>query len=130
MTTDRLETMAEAFKALAEQRFQVDRLVASELSGESFFTIKWKMISDLIDLGSRCQTPREAGNILEMLTEEIPGMVTYAEVEAGKAPEADIAPIVTLLEEMIETSRNALGDDVYKDMAVDYRRPPTSRPRR
>jgi hypothetical protein len=72
MTTDRLETMAEAFKALAEQRFQVDRLVASELSGESFFTIKWKMISDLIDLGSRCQTPREAGNILEMLTEEIP----------------------------------------------------------
>ncbi len=128
MNTDRLETMTEAFKAMAEQRFQVDRLVAAELPGESFFSIKWKMITDMIDLGARCKTAREAGNVLELLTEELPSVINYAEGHA-KQVDGNAAPIIAQLEEMVQTAGQALGGDVYQDIAMDMRRPPASRPR-
>ncbi len=129
MTADRLEIMTEAFKSLGEQRFQIDRLVAAELPGESFFTIKWKMITDVIGLGPRSATVREAGNLLELLTEELPSAMNYAEKHAERDG-GNAAPIIAQLEEMAETARQALGDDVYQDMAMDRRSPPTPRPRR
>ncbi|NTF17018.1 hypothetical protein G6L37_01065 [Agrobacterium rubi] len=127
MNTDKLDTMIEAFAVLREKRAEIDRLAAAELPNESLFSIKWKMVSECVNLGSRCTTVREAGNLLELLTEEIPVAIRYAVIAAKAGPDRSADEITLRLQDMLETAGTAIGNDVYKDMAMDLRRPPSSR---
>ena len=122
--TERLEEMREGLARLAAMRDEVDRLVAAELSEESFFTIKWAMISNLVDLGLRTRSQREAGNILELLTEEVPGAITYVEKEAARHPDADVGPIADRIGDMLALAHETLGGEVYEDIAMNLRSKP------
>lgn len=129
MTIEKFETIHEAFEKLAEMRILVDRAAAADLPGEGFFSIKWDMVRKLIEAGRRSGTLREAGNTLEIVTEELPSVMNYAEQHAAAGPDRNAAPTVAILEEMLETARAALGADVYQDMAMDVRSPPAPRSR-
>jgi hypothetical protein len=117
----------EAFEKLSERIILVDKAVAADLPGEGFFHIKWNMVCKLIEAGRLADDLRDAGNTLEIITEELPGVMNYANKHAAAGPDRSAGPTVAVLEEMLETTRTTLGDDVYQDMAMSHRRPPQPR---
>jgi hypothetical protein len=64
-----------------------------------------------------------------MLTEELPSAMNYAEQHAKDGPDRDAGPTVAVLEEILETAKNALAGERYTDIGMDVRRPPSPRPR-
>jgi hypothetical protein len=122
MTQTKFSQLIETFNELIEEAGQVDRLIAADLPGESVFVIKWGMISKLIATGLTCQNESDAGNIMEMLTEELPSTIRYATKHAQNGPNLNAEPTIEMLERMLSTARNSLGDEVYRSMVMDKRR--------
>jgi hypothetical protein len=123
MTKDRFDDLHEALIQIAEKRNQADRLIAADLPGEGIFPIFWDMVSKLVTAGLKATDERNAGNVLTMITEELPSAMHYAAVQADQGPDRDAEPTVAVLEEMLQTAKAALGDRHYRDMAMDVRRP-------
>lgn len=123
MSTSKFEILHEAFKQLAEDREQVRRQIALDLTDDGMFPIFWRMCSDFIDVGLKCATERDAGNILAVFTEEMPSAMHYATVDA-KRTGTDVTATIALLDDMLEKALAAIGDDVYRDTNQDSRRSP------
>lgn len=122
MTETKIDILQTAFEDMAVLAGQIDRQIALDLPGESFFTAKWEMIQQLLTVGLRDWTEKGAGNCMSMIVEEMPSIIRYAVKHAEADASADADAVLPLLEEFSNKALTALGDDVYKDVAMEWRR--------
>lgn len=128
MSDSKFQSLHEAFLRLAEKRDEAERAIAADLPGDGLLTVVWEsMIKKLIDAGLKSADERTAGNFLTILTEELPGAMNYAESQAEMNPNSDATKTVAILEEMLDTANNTLGNEPYTDMDANYRHPPAPR---